>query len=69
MGGIYSNFGHVLYDLLAPIFNMLQLLGLYTPDFQLVFAALQVPAPAFLLQAAFGMVEPCPSRSAAPLVS
>ena len=39
-----GNFGHVLYDFLFPVFNMLQILGLYTPDFQLVFARLQVQA-------------------------
>ena len=39
-----ANFGHTLYDFLFPVFNMLQLLGLYTPDFQLVFARLQVRA-------------------------
>ena len=39
-----GNFGHVLYDFLFPVFNMLQLLGLYTPDFQLIYAKHQVCA-------------------------
>ena len=37
-----SNFGHALFDFLFPVFNMLQLLGLYTPEMQIVFAQLQV---------------------------
>ena len=37
-----GNFGHVLFDYLFPVFNMLQLLGLYTPEVQIVFAQQQV---------------------------
>ena len=38
-----SNFGHALFDFLFPVFNQMQLLGLYTPDFQLLLAKHQVP--------------------------
>ena len=37
-----SNFGHALFDFLFPVFNQLQLLGLYHPDFQLLLAKHQV---------------------------
>ena len=37
-----SNFGHALFDFLFPVFNILQLLNLYTPDFQLLLADHQV---------------------------
>lgn len=40
-----SKLVHGADDFLFPVFNMLQLLGVYTPNFQLVFAALQVRAP------------------------
>lgn len=43
-----SNFGHALFDFLFPVFNMLQLLGLYNPDMQIVFAKLQVCRSALL---------------------
>lgn len=36
------NFGHALFDFILPVFNSLQILGVYTPDFQLVFAEQQV---------------------------
>ena len=36
------NFGHALFDFLFPVFNMLQLLGLYHPSFQLLLGTHQV---------------------------
>jgi hypothetical protein len=36
------NFGHALFDFMYPVFNMLQTLQLYTPDFQLLLAQHQV---------------------------
>ena len=36
------NFGHALFDFLFPVFNQLQLLGLYHPNFQLLLASHQV---------------------------
>ena len=36
------NFGHALFDFLFPVFNMLQLLGLYHPNFQLLLGTHQV---------------------------
>ena len=36
------NFGHAMYDILFPAFNVMQLLNIYTPDFQLVLAQQQV---------------------------
>ena len=33
-----GNFGHALYDFLFPVFNILQLMNLYDPDFQLLLA-------------------------------
>lgn len=36
------NFGHALFDFLYPVFNMLQTLRLYTPDFKLLLAQHQV---------------------------
>ena len=40
-----SNFGHALYDFLLPVFNQMQLLGLYHPNFQLLLAKHQVRLP------------------------
>ena len=37
-----SNFGHSLYDFLFPVFNQMQLMGLYHPNFQLLLAQHQV---------------------------
>ena len=37
-----GNFGHTLFDFLFPVFNILQLLHLYTPSFQLLLAEHQV---------------------------
>lgn len=48
------NFGHALFDFLFPVFNTLQLLDVYHPDFQLLLAEHQVcisftlPCPALL---------------------
>ena len=36
------NFGHALFDFLFPVFNTLQLLDVYHPDFQLLLAKHQV---------------------------
>lgn len=36
------NFGHALFDFLFPVFNTLQLLDVYHPDFQLLLAEHQV---------------------------
>ena len=36
------NFGHALFDFLFPVFNMLQLMGLYHPNFQLLLGTHQV---------------------------
>ena len=38
------NFGHALYDFLFPVFNVLQLMKVYQPDFQLLLAKHQVSA-------------------------
>ena len=50
------NFGHALFDFLFPVFNTLQMLDVYHPDFQLLLAKHQVsysllPCPAL----------PCPA--------
>ena len=37
--------GHAMFDFLVPVFNVLQLFQLYTPDFQLLLAEHQVFAP------------------------
>lgn len=36
------NFGHALFDFLFPVFNTLQLMDMYHPDFQLLLAEHQV---------------------------
>ena len=37
-----GNFGHAMFDFVFPVFNILQLLNLYTPSFQLLLAEHQV---------------------------
>lgn len=39
------NYGHALFDFLYAVFNQLQTLQLYTPDFQLLLAQHQVAVP------------------------
>lgn len=39
------NYGHALFDFLYAVFNQLQTLQLYTPDFQLLLAQHQVASP------------------------
>ena len=37
-----ENLGHAVYDFLFPVFNVMQLFNLYTPNFQLLLAKHQV---------------------------
>lgn len=37
-----GNFGHAMWDFMYPVFNTVQLVNLYTPDFQLLLAEHQV---------------------------
>ncbi|KAK9794589.1 hypothetical protein WJX73_000137 [Symbiochloris irregularis] len=55
------NFGHALFDFLFPVFNALQLLNLYSPDFQLILAQHQGSAPEATMQ----RTRALPFRSAA----
>ena len=61
------NFGHALFDFLFPVFNTLQLLDVYHPDFQLLLAEHQVsrhaalPCPALPCPAL-----PCPALHGLP---
>ena len=42
-----ENFGHAMFDFLFPVFNTLQMMNLYRPDFQLLLAEHQASdAPA-----------------------
>ena len=43
-----GNLGHALFDFLLPVFNVLQLLNVYTPNFQLLLAEHQVRAKSLL---------------------
>lgn len=52
------NFGHALFDFLFPVFNTLQLMDMYHPDFQLLLAEHQVSVyvASLLLRATWCMI-------------
>ncbi len=40
-----GDFGHALFDFMYPVFNIMQIFSMYTPDFQLLLAEHQVLPP------------------------